>query len=640
MKFVRAYSAISLTGLFLLILMAIAAAQTRWIETPELEERVSSGQLPPVQERLPENPHVVDFEAQNLAPGQHGGQMRLLMGKSKDIRMMTVYGYARLVVFDTKLNLVPDILESFEVYEGRIFTFHLRPGHKWSDGAPFTTEDFRYFWEDIANNIEIYKSGPPIAMLVNGKPPVFEVIDALTVRYTWEAPNPEFLPALAGARPMYIYQPSHYMRQFHPAYQDPDRLAEMVEEVNKRNWVGLHIIRGRQYRPVNPDLPSLQPWVNSTSPPASQFIFLRNPFYHRVDNHGRQLPYIDRVVLNMGSSKIIPAKTGAGESDLQARYLRFDNYTFLKEAEERQDFKVRLWQTAKGAQIALFPNLNLEDEGWRDLFQNADFRRALSLGIDRHEINQVVYYGLFRESANTVLPVSPLYRQEYADAWTEFDPETANKMLDALGLDRRNEDGIRMMEDGRLLEIIVETAGESTEETDVLELIGDSWRQIGIKIFVRSTQRDIFRNRIFSGLTMMSTWQGLSNGIPTPAMTPAELAPTEQQHLQWPKWGQYMETSGQSGEKPDDPHVLRLIELYHAWQLSPNDEERTRNWHEMLAIHADQVFTIGVVNGSLQPVVISNRLKNVPETGFYNWDPGAYFGIYKPDTFWLEEASQ
>ncbi|MBZ0214962.1 MAG: ABC transporter substrate-binding protein, partial [Fimbriimonadaceae bacterium] len=471
--------------------------------------------------------------------------------------------------------------------------------------------------------------------LVNGEPPEFEILDPLTIRYTWNAPNPEFLPALAGASPLYIYQPSHYMKQFHPKYQDPARLAAMVEEINKRNWVGLHIERGRQYRPENPDLPSLQPWVNRTAPPADQFVFERNPFYHRVDNHGRQLPYIDQVVLNMGSSRIIPAKTGAGESDLQARYLRFDNYTFLKEASGRQDFNVRLWETAKGAQIALFPNMNVEDAGWRKLMRDVRFRRALSLAIDRHEINQVVYYGLFRESANTVLPISPLYRQEYADAWVSFDIDQANQLLDQMGLDR-NTEGTRLMEDGRPLEIIMETAGESTEETDVLELVRDSWALLGIKLFVRSTQRDIFRNRVFSGQATMSTWQGLSNAIPTPAMSPAELAPTDQQHLQWPKWGQYVETSGQSGEEPDQPEVQRLVALYHEWQLSATDQERTRIWQDMLSVHADQVFTIGIVNGSLQPVVVSNRLKNVPETGFYNWDPGAYFGLYLPDTFWLE----
>ena len=336
----------------LLLLSALSASTPLlamdWLkETPMLQAKVESGELPPVAQRVPDDAKVVQLR-KDQSPGEHGGQLRLLMGKQKDIRQMVIYGYARLVGYTPDLEIKPDLLKQIDVVEGRIFTLHLRKGHKWSDGHPFTSEDFRYYWEDIANNPELSKSGPPQSLVIDGELPQVEFPDAHTVRYSWQAPNPYFLTALAGAAPLYIYKPSHYLRQFHPRYQDAEVIAQRVEEEGKRNWMGVHFNRDRPYKATNPDLPTLQPWVNVTSPPAERFIFERNPYYYRVDQNGRQLPYIDSVAIGIGSSGLVPAKTGAGESDLQARYLRMDNYTFLKTTAKRNDFDVRLWQTAKG----------------------------------------------------------------------------------------------------------------------------------------------------------------------------------------------------------------------------------------------------------------------------------------------------
>ena len=605
-------------------------------ETPSLEALVKAGKLPPVAERLPETPLVVDLEkGPGTSLGRHGGELRMLMGKPKDVRMLVVYAYARLVAYDRNLELQPDILERVEVDQGRRFTLHLRKGHKWSDGQPFTAADFRYFWEDVATDDDVSPFGLSKALLVDGKRPQFVVLDATTVRYTWSSPNPRFLPALAGARPLFIYRPAHYLKQFHGRYLDAAKLGSLVEEAGKRNWAGLHHAKDRQYRGDNVDLPTLQPWKNSTRPPSEHFIFKRNPYYHRVDTKGRQLPYIDRVVFVMGNTKIIPAKTGAGAAHLQARYINFDNYTFLKESEKRQGFTVRLWRTVKGAQIALFPNLNAADPVWRKVLRDVRFRRALSLAIDRDEINEAIYLGLAMPSNNTVLEQSPLFKPEYRDAWIEFDLKRANALLDAVGLDKRDDDGVRLLADGRALNIIVETAGESTEETDVLELIRDSWSKVGIKLFPKPAQREVFRRRIFSGHTIMSVWSGITNGVATNAMSPQELAPTTQQQYHWPKWGLYGETGGRAGEAPDMPPAAELTRLNEAWFRSTDPAERERIWQRMLKIHSEQIFTIGIINGTLQPVVIDNRLRNVPEEGIYNWNPGAYFGIYKPDTFWF-----
>ncbi|MBV9377328.1 MAG: ABC transporter substrate-binding protein [Alphaproteobacteria bacterium] len=617
-------------------LVAQEATAAELQETPALKDDVASGKLPKIGMRVPEDPAVAEL----ATIGTPGGELRMLMGGPKDTRMMVVYGYARLVGYTPSLALVADILKAIEVEHNSVFTLHLRKGHKWSDGEPFTSEDFRYWFEDVAQNKYLSPSGLPISMLPQGEGPRFEVLSETIVRYSWTRPNPLFLPDLAGPSPLFIYRPSHYLKQFHQKYAEKDVLDTLVKQANQRNWAALHNKLDTMYRNDNPDLPSLEPWILKTKPPSDRFVFERNPYYYRIDKQGNQLPYIDRVILSIADSKIIPAKTGAGESDLQARYLRFDNYTFLKASEERNHYKVWLWRTGPGSQLALYPNLNANDEVWRSLVRDLRFRRALSLAVDRHEINQVIYFGLAIEGQNTLLPQSPLFEPRFRKAWASFDPHEANRLLDLIGLAKAS-DGFRQLPDGRPLEIIVENSGESTEQSDVLELIRDSWRRIGIKLFAKPSQLTLFRRRVFSGETLMSIDKGIENGLATAAMPPWEFAPTTQQQLEWPKWGQYYETKGAAGEPPSLPSAIQLKDLYGEWLAAVSDEEHTRVWHDMLQIWAEEVFSIGTVAGVLQPIVVSAKLRNIPEEGIYNWDPGAYFGIYKPDGFWfdLSEAS-
>jgi peptide/nickel transport system substrate-binding protein len=622
----------AIAAALLLLLSAGGIARAALQETPFFEAAVASGKLPKVDERVPREPVIA--AVQDI--GKPGGELRMLMSSPRDTRMMVVYGYARLVGYTPNFDLVPDILKAIDVEEGRIFTMHLREGHRWSDGHPFTAEDFRYWFEDVAQNDQLSPSGLPLAMLPGAEAPRFEVLNETTVRYSWSRPNPMFLPALAGPSPLFIYCPSHYLRQFHQKYADKAALAALVAEQGVRNWSALHTKMDTMYRNDDPKLPSLEPWVLKKRLPAQQYTFDRNPYYYRIDAEGHQLPYIDRVILSIADSKIIPAKTGAGESDLQARYLRFDNYTFLKASEERNHYKVRLWRTGPGSQLALYPNLNVNDETWRALMRDRRFRRALSLAVNRHEINQVIYFGLGIEGQNTLLPQSPLFHPEYRAAWAAFDVHEANRLLDAIGLDQRGSDGMRLLPDGRPMEIIVENSGESTEQSDVLELMRDSWRRVGIRLFAKPSQLTLFRRRVFAGETMMSVDKGIENGLATADMAPWEFAPTSQQQLEWSKWGQYMETKGKAGEAPDLPPAIRLKELYESWLMAPTAAEHARIWGEMLQIWADEVYSIGTVAGILQPVVVNADLRNVPEEGIYNWDPGAYFGIYKPDGFWFD----
>lgn len=570
--------------------------------------------------------------------GRRGGDMRMLVSRTRDTRLLYVYGNARLVGYDLDLTLVPDILADFTVEEGRIFTLRLRRGHRWSDGEPFTTEDLRFYWEDIASNPELSPVGPPIQLLVDDQPPLVEVIDELTIRYTWPAANPFFLSSIAGASPIFIYAPAHYLKPFHADHADPDELARLVREDKARDWAQLFLRRERMSQFDNPDLPTLQPWRLVTRSPADRFIAVRNEFFHRVDANGVQLPYIDRIILDVVDARLIPIKTGAGDADLQSRGIAFSDYTFLKESEARSGLEARLWRQARAAHLALYPNLNAADPVWRGVFRDRRFREALSLAIDREALSLYLYYGLATPANNTILPESPLYSPKIGEACLGHDVERANALLDEMGLKSRDSRGARLLPDGRPLELIVETAGEDSEQADVLELLRDDFARLGFIIHTKPAEREVLRNRIFSGEALMTVWYGIENGVPTADMSPHAFAPTSQyDQPQWPMWGQYFETKGAAGEPPADPVAARLLDLFHDWRAAPDKEARAAVWDEMLHAYAGECFTIGIVANVLQPIAVSSRLRNVPQEAIYNWEPHAQIGIYRPDTFWFDD---
>ncbi|HSB82431.1 MAG TPA: ABC transporter substrate-binding protein [Candidatus Methylomirabilis sp.] len=622
----------SLAGALLLLCPPAQAAVVE--EPPSLAGLVAAGKMPPMAERLPEHPLVIETDPEAV----YGGDLRMLVGTPKDLKLASVYGYARLVRFDRQYRIVPDIAERVDVEGGRVFTFHLRKGHRWSDGAPFTSADFAYWWEYVAKNRELSPAGPPPQLMVDGEYPRVEFPDPWTVRYRWSKPNNLFLLDQASAAPTVLYRPAHYLKQFHIAFTNPEKLAKLAKAERRRSWASLHNARDSMYVMDNPDLPTLQPWRPTVSPPAEVFIAERNPYFHRVDQRGRQLPYIGRIKMVLVDRSVIPIKTSTGEADLQARYLSFDDYTFLKKNERLGRYHVLLWPTAATGVVVLYPNLTTSDAVMRKLLQDRRFRRALSLAIDREEINKTLYYGLGVVGQNTVLPGFGLGpKGELRMAYAQFDLAQANRLLDEMGLTRRDAKGYRLRPDGKRLDIILESSGESTEQTDVLELVKDTWSEIGIQLLTRPSQRTVYRRRVFSGEAMMSVGVGSGEfGLPTPDMSPSWLAPVSEEQLQWSQWGLYFESKGQRGEPPTLPAAQKLVELYRRWLVSTDEAERARIWGEMLVINADEVFTIGILGDTPQPVVVANRLRGVPEKAVYTWDPGAQFGYLSPDTFYWQ----
>ena len=627
-----------LVGLAAPLMSAPALAEVPLQETSFWAQEVTDGNLPPIAERLPDLPLVVDLEAKGRAFGQQGGTLRTLVTRSKDVRQMVVYGYARLMGYGTDYELYPDILHKVDVIEDRKYILHLRPGHRWSDGAPFTSADFRYWWEQVVNNAEITPSGPPEFMVVDGKLGSVTFPDAHTVIFEWDTPNSNFLPLLAQASPPFIYRPAHYLKQFHIEFAEPEALFEEVRRARVKSWAALHNKRDNMYKFDNPQLPTLQPWVNA-SKRSSRQLFVRNPYYHRIDAKGLQLPYIDVVNMTIVGGGLVAAKANAGEVDLQARGLDFPDVSILKKGEtDGGNYRTLLWASGVASQIAIYPNLNFRDPVWREVMRDLRFRRALSLAIDRRMINRALYFGLGNEGGMSVLSQSPLFDLKNSYRSAVYYPAKANALLDEMGLTERNKAGIRLLPDGRPMEFVIETAGERQEVENALAIVTDTWRELGVSLVMRPLDRDILRNRVYAGLSMAAVWFGWDNGLPSAGTSPKYLAPTNQEFFAWPKWGQHFATSGSAGEAPDMEAPIRLLKLADDWAHTTVPSERHAIWTEMLEIHANQQYAIGILSEAPQPVVVSKRLRNVPEQAIWAYDPGAHFGVHRVDEFYFDDA--
>ena len=316
--------------------------------------------------------------------------------------------------------------------------------------------------------------------------------------------------------------------------------------------------------------------------------------------------------------------------------IDFTDYAFLKDAEKRYPVRVALWKRTQGSRLALLPNLNTADPRWKPLLRDVRMRRALSLAIDREEINKAVFYGLGKESADTVLPESPLYKPEYAQAWVARDPDQANKLLDELGLTGRDDDGIRLLGDGRSAQMVVETAGESTLETDVLELVTDHWRQVGIALFIRTSQRDVFRSRAMAGEIMMSMWSGIDNGVPTADMNPGALAPTMTISCNGRCGAPIINPTARSASSP----TWRKPPSWSSWSSNGAARPCMTNAQQCgprcSASTPSRCFRSASSTRTQQPVLCAARMKNLPGDALYGFEPTSYFGVYMPDTFWLD----
>ncbi len=619
------------------------AAESKYREAPMLAELVKAGQLPPVDERLPDEP-LVEEGVDGI--GQYGGVLRrAFLGPSDHNNYVRVV-YDALVRFSPDgSEVIPHIAKGWESNDDFTeWTVFLRPGAKWSDGEPLTADDILFWYNDILLNQDLMPS--PAAWMVNndGSVATVEKIDDYTVKWTFKQPNTAFLLDLANKDGADLsianlaYAPAHYLKQFHASYADAAELDKMVKDAGFETWVELFTVKALPQ--TNADRPTTAAWVpyeSTVSDPV--FVLKRNPYYVGVDPEGNQLPYIDEVRFTFFADKeALNLAAVSGELDFQARHINMSNYPVLKENEDKGGYHVVTWPTFGGSDaVFMFNQTYQNDPEIGELLRNKDFRVALSYALDREAIKELAFLGLGEPRQGVPAPNHPYYPgDEWAYKYTEHDPDQANALLDGLGLTARDADGYRLLPSGKPLDIEINVVPAFGNWTDVGQLAVEQWGKVGVKAHVEVRERALaFQMRDTNDL-MVEIWNEDTTGFPFSGQP--KMDPRSNPALTFgPLFRKWYETNGAEGMEPP-AEIKKLVELIDKGKVSGR-EDQIKIAQELFKIWADNIWEIGTVG--LTPmiqgvVVVNNNLRNVPETAGNDW-PLRTPGNTRPETFFFAQ---
>lgn len=589
------------------------------LEAPMLVDRVDAGDLPPLEERLPNEPLVVETVEE---AGQYGGELiSAILGPSEAIQLFRIVGYETLVRWtpDWDPEVIPNIARAVEASDdAREFTFTLREGMRWSDGEPLTADDLVFTQNDIRNNTELFPEQATNQLRA-------EKVDDYTVRMSFDEPNGLFLQDLArlgGAGSGLVtggIAPRHYLEQFHADYGDS--VDELVSEAGAADWVEL--LQNKLDLWSNPDLPTLNPWIITMAVGEGERVRLdRNPYYWKTDPDGRQLPYIDHVTYELiADDETILLRVLAGEIDFQLRPVNaLANKPVLARDREAGDYDFFDAIPANMNTMALCLNLSHQNEVVRDIFRSKDFRIGLSHAINRPEIIDAVYQGQGEPWQCAPRPDSSLYNEELAKQYTEFDTDLAAEHLDRVVPDVDG-DGWRLRPDGERISITIEFAtGIWPDYPDALELVQQYWRAVGVHTNVRGMDRSLFLERCEGSEHDAGVWQG-SGGLTDVILAPRFYVPIIGGNAAYAtSWTQWYQSDGESGEEPPEP-MRRQMELYDTQvQATTDPDEQGEAMAEILEIARAEFWVMGI---NLQPDeygVAGNRLRNLPRSMPNAWD--------------------
>ena len=587
--------------------------------------------------RLPSEPLVY---APYDAIGKYGGTLDVLSNATEagtsdflSVRHVNLVRYS-----DDLQTIVPNIAKGWDWNDDFTqLTFFLRKGHRWSDGAPFTADDVKFWYDELALDPKIMEK-PKDYVLVGGEPMTVDVIDPQTVRFNLPAPKPGLLSHFATSFAQ-GFQPKHFLGQFHPDVNaDADALAQAAGFEN-----GLAVIKAYFGNSDWTDTPV--PLLNSpdrvanlpadTMPTLESHItvsdttegrhYVANPYFHIVDTQGNQLPYIseqDEIYANDNEIRIL--KLINAEADYKSQSLQLPSAPLLLEHQESGDYTIDLRPEITLANVSFnVTHANLEK---RKVFGDLRFRQAMSIALNRDEINEVGFLGQGIPKQYVGFSPSPSFLDPKWESYMiQYDPEAANSLLDAIGMKDIDGDGMRELPNGEKLILNMQFATQGVAG-ELVELAGQQWGEVGIQSTVKEVTPDEYRSSQSSNNLDVGSWRKSQPMAIVLGNNELWVPPFENYfgHRTGMLWAEYVDSKGASGVKPP-AYVTQLIDDINAFQstmagTAESDELGARMVENMVG----NLLFIGLVQAPA-PVYHRNALKNFP---FFKTHSYEYYRTY------------
>ena len=631
---------------------AAAGCEMEFSANPDIEalnaELIGNPALPPLAERLPAEPLVVvPYEE----VGTHGGTFRALSNATEagtsdflSVRHVNLVRYS-----DDLQTIVPNVAKSWAWNDDYTeLTFELRAGHKWSDGAPFTSADVKFWYDNLALDPRIIEK-PQDYVLVAGERMTVETPDETTVVFSLPAPKPGLLAHFATSYAQ-AFQPRHFLGQFHPDINpEADALAQSMGFES-----GVAVISAYYGNSDWTDTPT--PMLNSpdkvanlpapTMPTLESHVYVAdttegrklvaNPYFFMVDPTGQQLPYISRQdELYANDNEVRILKLVNGEADYKSQSLTLPSAPLLLENQEKGDYTVELKPTI--AFPAFTFNVTSEDLAKREVFGDVRFRRAMSVAMDRGEINEVAYFGQGTPLQYTGFAPRPDFvPEELTQAYIEHDPGMAAALLDEIGMVDTDGDGFRELPNGDKITLNINFATQGVAG-EVVEIVAQNWSDVGVQTTLKEVTPDEYRSAQSSNQLDVGVWLK-SQPLPVHLGTNAYWVPPFDGYFDLRTgmlWAEWIDSEGTSGVEPPD-WVEEMTETSFAFQSArPGSEEQAALGRELAETIVDQMLFIGTVQAPA-PVYHRNALKNVPS--FRTWSYEYYRTYpYRAAQWFLDE---
>ena len=594
-------------------------------EAPDLAASVSAGSLPPVWERIPSQPMIIPTLQDGI--GEYGGVVRrFYLGPADGCNFFRLSRASLARFSQDGLSFIPSIARGWEVSDdGKEWTFFLREGMKWSDGDDFNADDFVWQYENVLQNEDLTPA-PPTFLRIGTEAGAIEKVDDTTVKFVFPQPNFLFLEIVAqadeacyGATRNVPWAPSHYMQQFHPDF-NPD--AEANAQANDYETWEQYYDAKVQYN-LNPEKPTLAPW-KFTNPLGDQVVMSeRNPYFWAVDPAGNQLPYLDGIQLTLvENTELGTLRAVQGEIDMQGRHIQLDQFTTLKQGEGQGGYEVLTWPTFAGSDVAFFFNMSLPGPTG-DAIRVKEFRQALSLAIDRSAIQEIQFLGLGTIRQGVPGPAHPHYPgDDIANLRTEYDPDTANAMLDTV-FPEKDSEGFRTSNGERIVMNITVTDAFGTWP-DAAQVVGRAWEAVGVKADVNQTTRTQHFTRWQTNEWAVMVWNEDTAGFTFSSIN--KRAPENIGTFHGPGCAQWLQEGGRDGNAdaggfPCTEETLALLDMHLAGPGLP-PVERNALGREIYKTIVENQYNIGIVGLSpmVQGVIVKkNELKNVPDAAGNDW---------------------